>query len=118
MGQTFKVVLQEYVPYFLNKGGNILNFIFPFNYDYSLKFLGIFNYRILFWFCLLGFLLFLLLSKLQVSIMVSIYIFLLVWLPCFLLANSTIQKEPLIFFIICILKHYINSRIYLDTNEK
>lgn len=94
----------------------MFTFIFPFNYDYSSKFLGIFDYKICFLFCLIGFVLFLILSKLQIPFMSSIYIFLLGWLPCFLLANSTIQKEPLISFIICIIKHYLFSKIYL--NEK
>ena len=95
----------------------MFTFIFPFNYDYSSKFLGIFDYKICFPFCLIGFALFLVLSKLEVSLMTSIYILLLVWLPCFLLANSTIQKEPLICFIICILKHYLFSRIYLKDDK-
>lgn len=95
----------------------MFTFIFPFNYDYSAKFLGIFDYKICFPFCLIGFILFLILSKLRISLMTSIYIFILGWLPCFLLANSTIQKEPLISFIICIFKHYLFSRVYSNENE-
>ena len=91
----------------------MFTFIFPFNYEYSSKFLGIFDYKICFVFCLIGFGLFLILSKLEISLMTSIYIFLLCLLPCFLLSNSTIHKEPLISFLICIIKHYIFSRIYL-----
>ena len=95
----------------------MFTFIFPFNYEYQPKFLGIFNYKICLPFCLIGFALFLIFSKLEVPLLTSIYIFLLAWLPCFLLANSTIQKEPLISFIICILKHYLFSRIYSSDIE-
>lgn len=92
----------------------MFTFIFPFNYDYSSKFLGVFEYKICFPFCIIGFILGLILSKLEVSAMTCIYIYLLGFLPCFLLANSTIHKEPLIFFIICIIKHYLFSGIYIN----
>ena len=35
----------------------MFTFIFPFNYDYSSKFLGIFEYKICFPFCIIGFIL-------------------------------------------------------------
>lgn len=94
-----------------------MKFIFPFNYDYSSKFLGVFEYKICFPFCIIAFILALILSKLDVPIMTSIYIYILGFLPCFLLANSTIQKEPLISFIICIIKHYLFSCIYINDSK-
>ena len=95
----------------------MFTFIFPLNYDYSSKFLGILDYKVCFTFCLIGFVLFLILSKLAVPLMTTIYIFLLGWLPCFLLANSTVQKEPLISFLICIIKHYVFSKTYINTHK-
>ena len=92
----------------------MFTFIFPFNYDYSTKFLGIFEYKICFPFCIIAFILALILSKFEIPLMTSIYIYILGFLPCFLLANSTIQKEPLIFFIICIIKHYLFSCVYIN----
>ena len=95
----------------------MFTFIFPFNYDYSTKFLGIFEYKICFPFCILAFVLALILSKLEVPLMISLYIYILGFLPCFLIANSTIQKEPLISFIICIIKHYLFSCIYINDSH-
>jgi hypothetical protein len=92
----------------------MFTFIFPFNYDYSTKFLGIFEYKICFPFCIIAFILALILSKFEIPLMTSIYIYILGFLPCFLLANSTIQKEPLIFFIICIIKPYLFSCVYIN----
>ena len=92
----------------------MFTFIFPFNYDYSSKFLGVFEYKICFPFCIIAFVLALILSKFEVSITTSLYIYILGFLPCFLLANSTVQKEPLILFFICIIKHFLFSRIYIN----
>lgn len=89
-------------------------FIFPFNYDYSPRFLGIFEYKICLPFCIIAFIFAIVLSKLEVSLLTSIYFFILVFLPTFLLANSTIHKEPLFHFLICILKHYIYSNKYVN----
>ncbi len=89
-------------------------FIFPFNYDYSPKFLGVFEYKTCLPFCIISFIFALVLSKLEVSIMTSMYIFILGLLPLFLLANTTIHKEPLLHFLICILKHYICSKKYIN----
>lgn len=87
-------------------------FIFPFNYDYSNKFLGIFEYKIITPFCIIGLVLAIILTSLNVPIMISVYIFILGFLPIFLLANTTLFKEPLIHFLICIIKHYTNAHIY------
>lgn len=93
-------------------------FIFPFNYDYSSKFLGVFEYKTCLPFCIIAFILVLILSKLEVAVMTSIYLFILIFLPIFLLANTTIYKEPLLHFLICIVKHYISSRIYINNLKK
>lgn len=95
----------------------MFTFIFPLNYDYSSKFLGIFEYKICFPFCIIAFILSFVLSKLEVQLMTSIYIYILGFLPCFLLANSTIQKEPLICFIFCIIKHFLFSAIYINDSN-
>lgn len=87
-------------------------YIFPLNFDYSSKFLGIFEYRILLPFCIFGFVLAFLLSRLNLSTVAAINSFILIFLPLFLLANTTIFKEPLIKFLICIIKHYLTAGKY------
>ena len=86
--------------------------LFPLNFDYSSKFLGVFEYKILFPFCILGFVLAFVLSKLNISITISINIFIVIYFPIFLLANSKVFGEPLVKFLICIIKHFLSSNIY------
>lgn len=88
-------------------------YIFPMNFDYSNKFLGLFEYKILLIFFVTGFLLAYFLSQLNISLLTSIYLFILVFIPSFLLANTTIFKEPLILFMFCIIKHYLKANIYI-----
>lgn len=92
-------------------------FLFPFNFDYSPRFLGIFEYKTLLPFCIISFIISLILSELHAPIMTGIYIFILGILPLFLLSNTTIHKEPLIHFLFCIVKHYISSKKYINENK-
>lgn len=93
-------------------------FLFPLNFDYSSKFLGIFEYKLLLPFCIVGFCLATLLSNLNVSFILIINIFITIYLPIFLIANSKVFGEPLIKFLICIIKHFIFSCVYKKYNEK
>lgn len=92
-------------------------YIFPFNYDYSNKFLGIFEYKTLFPFCILAFFIAFIISKLNLDSITSINIFTLVFLPLFLIFNTKVFNESLANFLLCIIKHYINSNIYINKNR-
>lgn len=92
-------------------------YIFPLNYDYSNKFLGIFEYKILTPFCILGFILILLLSKTDFSIMTKINIFILGFIPIFFIFNIKIFNESLISFLFTVIKHLLFSCIYINKNH-
>ena len=87
-------------------------FLFPLNFDYSSKFLGIFEYKILIPFCVFGFIFGYGLSLFNFSLIIKINIFIIVYFPLFLLANTKIFNESLISFLFCIIKHYIIAGIY------
>ena len=82
---------------------------FPLNFDYSSKFLGIFEYKILTPFCVFGFILAFVISKFNLSIIQSINTFILIYFPLFFVASTKIYGEPLFNFLICIIRHLISS---------
>lgn len=88
-------------------------FIFPLNYDYSAKFLGIIEYKLLTPLVVYGIIIFLFLRFLELSFFTGLSIFTLLFLPIALLLNSRFYTEPFYKFFICILFHFIKSKIYL-----
>ncbi len=92
-------------------------YIFPLNYDYSNKFLGIFEYRILTPFVIFGFVLARIISGLDIGMYTSINVFILTYFPLFLIANTTVYKEPLVLFLCCIIRHYIKAGKYVKNNK-
>ena len=84
-------------------------YIFPLNFDYSNKFLGILEYKTLLPTCIIGVILAIIISKISSDILTRYYIFHNNFLTIFLLANTKIFNEPLLSFLICIIKHYLYS---------
>ena len=87
-------------------------YIFPLNYDYSPKFLGVFEYKTLAPLAVLAFVFANILKLFQLSLTTKITIFITIFIPLFLLVNTKIHKEPLIHFIFCIIKHFLFSGTY------
>ena len=79
------------------------------NYDYSNKFLGVFEYKTLIPSCIFGVILSIIIAKFCTNLQLGIMLFILIFLPIFLLVNTKIFNEPLLSFLICILKHYMFS---------
>lgn len=88
-------------------------FIFPLNYDYSAKFLGIIEYKLLTPLLIHGILLFLALRYFDLTFFTALSIFIFLFFPIALLLNSRFYTEPFYTFFICILSHYAKSKIYL-----
>lgn len=88
-------------------------FFFPLNYDYSNKFLGIIEYKLLTPLIIYGILLFFILKQLSFDFFTKIGFFVILFLPPVLILNSTVHSEPFYTFIVAIIKHLINSKIYL-----
>lgn len=87
-------------------------YIFPLNYDYSSKFLGIFEYKVLVPTAILAFIFGYTLKFIPLALTTKITIFTVIFIPLFLLLNTKIHKEPLIHFIICIVKHFLFCGTY------
>lgn len=88
-------------------------FIFPLNYDYSAKFLGIIEYKLLTPLLIYGIAIFLLIRCFNLTFFTAVCIFIFMFFPIALLLNSRFYTEPFYTFFICILSHYIKGKIYL-----
>ncbi len=92
-------------------------FIFPLNYKYSEKLLGIVEYKVLLPLCTYGGLLVLILHNLNLTFFISSSIFIILFFPIFLLSINNINGEPTYSFIFAFACFYLNSKVYLFKND-
>lgn len=88
-------------------------FFFPLNYDYSSKFLGIIEYKLLTPLIIYGTIIFLTLKQTSFDFFTNLGIFIILVLPPILILNSTVHNEPFYTFILAITHHILSSKIYL-----
>lgn len=88
-------------------------YIFPLNYVYLSKLFGIIEYKILLPIAILGLILFLILSISNFSFFVKTGIFISIFLPSFLIFNTSVNHEPFYLFIISVIKHYKKACKYI-----
>lgn len=88
-------------------------YIFPLNFDYSNKLLGIIEYKILLYMCIFGFFIILLLSVLPFTTFVKFCIFITIFFPILFLVNTNINHIPFYILVYSIAKHYITSSKYI-----
>ena len=88
-------------------------FFFPLNYDYSSKFLGIIEYKLLTPISIYGILLFLIIKSINIDFFTQAGIFIILFFPPLVILNSKVYGEPFYSFIKAIFLHFISSKIYL-----
>lgn len=88
-------------------------FLFPLNYNYSGKLLGIIEYKLLLPIFLYGFSLYLVINLFNISSYIKIITFIILFLPTTLMLNSRINSEPFYMFLFAVIKHTLNAKIYL-----
>ena len=98
-------------------GGNMQKFIFPLNYKYSTKFLGIISYSILLPFSIYGALLITVFYIFKIDFFLSFGLFIILVLPPFLLLSVGINNQPALSYITAVYKFYKNSKLYLYKND-
>lgn len=90
-----------------------MNFIFPQNYKFKNKFLGIVDYYSLFvnaiWCCFI----FCLINLLFTNLTFKIFIFIILCLPLLLFSIFEINNENILFNIIYLLKFLCSNKVYL-----
>lgn len=88
-------------------------YFFPLNYDYSIKFLGIIEYKLLTPLSIYGVLLFIILKSINLDFFTQAGLFIILFFPPLFILNSKVYGEPFYSFIVAIINHFISSKIYL-----
>ena len=88
-------------------------FLFPLNYKYSLKFLGLIEYKILLPISIFIGVIIFILYILKIDFFVSFGIVILFGLPPLLILSTGINGQPAIPYFVAIIKYYKSQKIYL-----
>lgn len=88
-------------------------YFFPLNYDYLSKLFGIIEYKLLIPLVIFAIILALIISLFNFSIITKFGIFITIFLPIFLLFNTSVNHEPFYLFLFCLIEHYKNASTYL-----
>ena len=89
-----------------------MNFIFPKNYNFSFKFLGLFNYSSIFINIIYGFSLYFFISIFFKTIVIKFYIFVVFFLPFFLFTTLNHSNENFFIVFHYIFKFFSSPKIY------
>ncbi len=90
-----------------------MNFIFPQNYNFKNKFLGIIDYSTLIINIIFYLFIFSLCNLLFTNINIKIFIFISTCFPLFILSITGINNENIFLVFIYIYKFFKNRRVYL-----
>lgn len=89
-----------------------MNFIFPKNYNYSFKILGMFSYSAILFNCIWGFFIYNFSCFLFHSFIIKFYFFIFLFFPFFLFSILNRSNENIIFIILYILKYLFRPKLY------
>ena len=92
-------------------------FIFPLNYKYSTKFLGIIDYSTLLPIIIYSVILIIFFNLLKLDFFISFGLFFILVLPPFLLLSVGINNQPAFSYLKAIYTFYKNSKLYLYKND-
>lgn len=90
-----------------------MKFIFPQNYNFKNKFLGIFDYSTLIINVIFYLFVFCVCNLLFKNTTIKIFIFISTCFPLFILSITGLNNENIFLVLIYIIKFYINRKIYL-----
>lgn len=92
-------------------------YIFPMNYKYSSKFLGIIDYSVLIPLTIYAALIIFLLYIFKIDFFLSFGILIVLIIPPLLILSIGIHNQPAFSYIIAVYKFYKNSKLYLYKNH-
>lgn len=93
-------------------------YIFPINYRYANKFLGIIEYRVLLPLSIYGFVIFGILYLIKLDFFLSLGIFIFLFVPPTILLGVGIRNEPFLPFLLSVYQFHKNAKIYLYQGAK
>ena len=94
-----------------------MKFIFPKNYRYNAKILGIIDYVTAIIDLIIGIILFAIIHLIFKKISTQIYIFIILFFPIILFSIFIPRGENFMGYIICIIKFIKNRKVYLYQKE-
>ncbi len=89
-----------------------MNFIFPKNYDFSFKLLGILSYFSIIVLIIWASFLYIILSFFLQSFIVKIYVFLILFVPVFLFSLLNKSNENILIILYYIVKYALRPKVY------
>lgn len=89
-------------------------YIFPINYDYSWKWLGIIEYRLLLPIGILGAIIFGIISLFSLPFLQKLGIFITIFIPLILFINTSFNHEPSYIFLYSVILHKLTSKKYIQ----
>lgn len=87
-------------------------FIFPKNYDFSFKFLGLFNYSSIFLNIIWGMFVYFIVSFLFGSFIIRFYTFTFLFLPFFLFSILNKSNENIFFVCIYLIRYFARPKVF------
>ena len=90
-----------------------MKFIFPQNYRFKNKLLGIIDYSTLFFNIILAILLFVFINLIFKNINLKIFIFIIFYFPILLFSIIGFNHENILYIIIYLIKYIKNKKLYL-----
>ena len=89
-----------------------MNFIFPKNYNYSFKFMGIFSYSSIFISIIWALFVYFIASFLFNSFIVKLYVFIILFLPIFLFTILNKSNENILSILFFLIKYIVRPKVY------
>jgi len=89
-----------------------MKFIFPQNYNFNSKILGIIEYSAAILDLIWGGFIFLIINIFFTSISTKIFVFIILFLPIFIFSIVGVQGENLIYFLTYMIKYFIKQKLY------
>lgn len=101
----------------ITKGRNFMNFIFPKNYDFKTKLLGIIDYSTVFINILWYVFVFFIINILFKSINIKIFFFILLCFPLLIFSLSGFNGENILYVLKYIIKFILKQKIILYSKK-
>lgn len=89
-----------------------MNFIFPKNYNFSFKILGIFSYSSIIINLVYAFILFFIISLFFKTLVIKFYIFIIFFIPFFLFSALSHSSENIIIVFVYVIKYFLRPKVY------
>ena len=100
-----------------SKGGFLLKFIFPQNYNFKNKLFGVFDYSTIIINIIWGFIMFLISKNIPFNLNIKISIFITFYFPLLLFSIFGFNNENIFYFLSYMFKFVKNRKVYFFSKD-